>query len=260
MIAIAVSGNRPQRPPGMSMRMPQMSAMTASSSGTVIDMATSVCKRVPRSCRRRARAPGRSVERGQQTIDRGQTGVEDVWGPTEADPQMALGAELRARNDHRRVLVDQAVDEDRRIDRVAVAEEADRAGGGRGPVKLARPARRPLLEPRPALVEQKTRALEKLIATLQGDLREHLGNGRRGDRGVVLELERGGDALARTHHPTNSQTGEPVDLRETARDHDALGSPAEAGALLARALGAAVHLVGEDPRAVAIRDPHDRGD
>src|SRR5207244_9926348 len=70
-------------------------------------------------------------------------------------------------------------------------------------------------------------------------------------------LERRLDAIRWCDDPADPQTGEPVDLRESAGYHDALAPAAEGWTLLRGALGPAVDLVGENPRTLAIRDPHD---
>src|SRR5437879_9031947 len=130
MTAIAASGKRDQRPE-TSMRTPQMSATTARI--RLIDMVTSR-KLARRSCNRRAA----SVERSEEAIDRCQPRVQDPRLHAEADAQVPFGSEVDARNDHRAVLAYEPVDEVHRVDRVLVAEEADRTRGRRRPVKLAR--------------------------------------------------------------------------------------------------------------------------
>src|SRR6266516_122281 len=54
---------------------------------------------------------------------------------------MPLRAELDARHDHRAVLANETVDERHRVDRVLVAEEADRTGGRRRPMEHRRVTR-----------------------------------------------------------------------------------------------------------------------
>src|SRR5947209_237409 len=170
---------------------------------------------------------------------------------------MPLRAELDARHDHRAVFANESIDEGHRVDRVLVAEETDRARRRWRPVQDARVARGPVFEERPSLVDEKPRALEELLAALERDLGERLGKRRRRDRHVVLYLERRLDALRWCDDPADPETGEPVDLRESACHHDALAPAAEGWALLRGALGPAVDLVGEDPRAVLVRDAHD---
>src|SRR5437867_8381291 len=115
----------------------------------------------------------------------------------------------------------------------------------------------PVLEHRPAFVDEKTRALQKLFATLERDLGEDFGDRRRRDRRVFLYLERGRDALARCDDPSDAKTREAVDLREPAGHDDPPAPAAERRTFLRRSLGPAIDLVREDPRAVLIRDPHD---
>src|SRR5207244_10754661 len=95
--------------------------------------------------------------------------MEHARRHTESDPQMPLGAELDARHDHRAVLADEAVDERHRVDRVLVAEETDRAGGRWRPVEHSRMACGPVLEQRPAFVDEEASALEELRAPLETD-------------------------------------------------------------------------------------------
>src|SRR5439155_1524779 len=117
--------------------------------------------------------------------------MQHARGHSEADPEMPLRAELDARHDHRAVLADEPIDECHRVDRVLVAEEADRARGRRRPVQDSGMTRGPILEERPALVYEKARALEELLAALQCDFGERFGQGGRRDRRVILYLERG---------------------------------------------------------------------
>src|SRR2546428_3857276 len=238
------------------MRMPQMSAMTTRTSEIVIVMATS---RV-RACPPVVQPLCRSVERGQQTVDRSEPGVEDARHHAKSDAQVTLRAEMDAGNDHRAVFADEPIHERQRIDRIPVAEEGDRARGRRGPMKLARVAAGPVLEHRPALVDQEPRALEELLAPLERDLREHLGDGRWSDGGVILDLERGLDPLRWRDEPADAQARHPVDLGGPAGHHHVLAAPAERRALFARSLGAAIDLIREDPGTVTIGDPHDLGD
>src|SRR5438045_5252842 len=167
---------------------------------------------------------------------------------------MALRAEWDARHDHRAVVADEAVDELHRVDRVLVAEETNRARGRRRPMKHPRVARSPVLEQRPPFVDEEPRALEELLAPLERDLGEALRQRGRRDRRVVLYLKRGLDALARPDHPSDSQAGKSVDLREPAGHEDPRAASAERRALLRRAFGAAVDLVREDPGAVLLGD------
>src|SRR5437867_11833458 len=115
----------------------------------------------------------------------------------------------------------------------------------------------PVLEHRPAFVDEKTRALQKLFATVERDLGEDFGDRRRRDRRVVLYLERGRDALARRDDPSDAKTREAVDLREPTGHDDPPAPAAERRTFLRRSLGPAIDLIREDPRAVLIRDPHD---
>ena len=124
-------------------------------------------------------------------------------------------------------------------------------------MKHPRVARSPVLEQRPPFVDEEPRALEELLAPLERDLGEALRQRGRRDRRVVLYLKRGLDALARPDHPSDSQAGKSVDLREPAGHEDPLAASAERRALLRRAFGAAVDLVREDPGAVLIGDAHD---
>src|SRR2546426_11014588 len=142
------------------MRMPQMSATTTRMSEIVMVMPTS---RV-RACPAVVQPLCRSVERRQQAVDRRESRVQDAREHPEADPQVTLRAEMDAGDDHRAVLADEPIDERHRVDRVLVAEEADRASRRSGPVKLARAAARPVLEHRPAFVHQEPRTLEELLA------------------------------------------------------------------------------------------------
>src|SRR2546428_4543515 len=173
---------------------------------------------------------------------------------------MPLRPEVRAGHDHRAPLLDEPVDERDRVDRELVAEEADRSRRRGRPVELARMRRGPVLERGPALVEQEAGAVEEVAPPLEGDLGEDLADRGRGDRGVVLELEGRRHAFARAHDPADTQTRQPVHLREAARDDDALAATGEARALVARALGSAIDLVGEDPGAVTLGDAYDRRD
>ena len=173
---------------------------------------------------------------------------------------MPLRPELAPRDDHRRVVADEAIDEGHRVDRELVAEEADRPRRRRGPVQLPGVPRCPVLEGRPAVVHEESRALEQLLAPLERDLRERFGERRRRDARVVLHLERRRDLRRRSDDPTDPEPGQPVDLRQPAGDDDPLAAPAEARALLGGPLGAAVHLVGDDPGAVPLGDAHDRAD
>src|SRR5437867_1367990 len=86
---------------------------------------------------------------------------------------------------------------------------------------------------------------------------EHLGHAGGRDRAVVLQLQHRLSGLDRRDDPADAQTGQPVRLRESARDDDALAASGEARALAALALGAAIDLVGEDPRAVSRGDAAD---
>src|SRR5256886_5410498 len=233
-----------------------MSATSTRMSEIVMGMATS---RV-RACPAVMQPLCRSVERRQQTVDRGQPGMKDARHHSESDAQVALRAEVDAGDDHRAVLADQAIDERHRIDRVLVTEEADRARGRRGPVKLARAAAGPVLEHRPALVDQEPRALEELLAPLERDLGEHLGDRRWSDGGVVLDLERVLDPLRWRDEPANPQARQPIDLGEPAGHDDPLAASAERRALFARSLRAAIDLIREDPRTVTVGDPNDLGD
>src|SRR5438445_5815384 len=202
----------------------------------------------------------RSVERREKSVDRGEARVEDARRHPEPDAQMPLRPEVRAGHDHRAPLLDEPVDERDRVDRELVAEEADRSRRRGRPVELARMRRGPVLERGPALVEQETRAFEEVAPPLERDLGEDLADRGRGDRRVVLQLERRCDALARAHDPADAQTRQPVHLREASGDDDALATTGEARALVARALGSAIDLVGEDPGAVTLGDAYDRGD
>src|SRR5438477_4076330 len=152
------------------MRIPQTSAMSARMTGIVSVMCSSraVGRRSPD--RRR-----RSVYGREQPIDRGETGVQYARGHPESDSEMPLRAELDARYDHRAVLADEAIDEGHRVDRVLVAEEADRARRRWRPVQDPGMTRSPILEERPPFVYEKPCALEELLAALQCDLGERLG-------------------------------------------------------------------------------------
>src|SRR5207245_1870804 len=83
---------------------------------------------------------------------------KNAWNHAEPDAQVTLRAEMDAGDDHRAVLADEPIHERHRIDRVLVAEEADRARGRRGPVKLARTAAGPVPEHRPAVVDHEPRS------------------------------------------------------------------------------------------------------
>src|SRR2546428_13145324 len=117
--------------------------------------------------------------------------------------------------------------------------------------------RRPVLELWPALAQDEARALEQLGATLERDLGERLGDGRRRDRRVVLETQRGLHLIFRRHEPADPQAGQAVHLREPTGDDDALAAPGERRALGAVELRTAVDLVREDPRALFRRDRDD---
>src|SRR5438093_407808 len=178
--AIAASGHLDQRPE-TSMRTPQTSAM--SESRRVRVMVNGHLRVLPCWASKSMATAAMSVpERSEQAVDRRQSGVQDPRLHPIADAQVALGAEVDAGDDHRRVLADEPVDKRHRLDRKPVAEEADPAGLGRRPVQLARMRRRPVLELRPALTEDEPRALQQLGATLERDLGERLGDGRRCDR------------------------------------------------------------------------------
>src|SRR5438309_2994683 len=170
---------------------------------------------------------------------------------------MPFRAKLDAWHDHRAVFADETIDEGHRVDRVLVTEETDRARGGWRPVQHSRMARGPILEERPPFVDEESRTLEELLAALERDLGQRLGERRRRDRRVVLYLDSRLDALARCDHPPDAQTREPVDLREPARHDDAFAPAGKRWALLAGAFGSPVDLVGKDPGAIAIREAHD---
>src|SRR3989449_3269410 len=155
--------------------------------------------------RRSCEPPPASVYGREQTIYGREPRMQNSRRHSESDPEMALRAEMDAWHDHRAVLADETVDEFHRVDRVLVAEEADRARGRRRPVQHPRMAGGPILEQRPPFVDEKARALEKLLATLERDLGEDLGNCGRRDRRVVLDQGRGRDALARCDDPSDAE-------------------------------------------------------
>src|SRR4051812_29578127 len=138
--------------------------------------------------------------------------MQDPRRHTEPDAQMPLGAELHAWHDHRAVLADQAIDQRHRVHRVLVAEETDRTGRRRCPVQHARMCGGPVLEEWPPFVDEKARALKKLLAPLERDLSEALRECRGRDRGVVLYLDRRLDALAGSDDPPHAQARKAVDL------------------------------------------------
>src|SRR5213594_506450 len=253
--AIAASGHLDQRPE-MSMRTPQTSAMSESRRLTV--MVNGHLRVLPCWASKSMTSPAVSVpERSEQAVDSCQAGVEDPRLHPITDAQVALGAEVDAGDDHRRVLANEAVDKCHRLDGKPVAEEADPAGLWRRPVQLARMRRRPVLELRPALAEDEARALQQLGATLECDLGERLGHGRWRDRRVVLETQRGLRLILRRDEPADPKTGQPVHLRKPTGDDNALAASGEGCALDAVELRATVHLVGEDPRAVFRGDRDD---
>src|SRR5438874_5851782 len=108
-------------------------------------------------------------------------------------------------------------------------------------------ARRPVLEQRPPFVDQESRSLEQLLATLERDLRERLRECRRRDRGVVLYLDGSLDTLARSNHPSDAQSRKSIDLRQPACHEDPRAAATERGSLLGRSLRPAIDLVREDP-------------
>src|SRR5438309_11252399 len=121
--------------------MPQPRAMSARMTGTV-----SVMFPPAQWVGGRVQPPPRSVYGREQTIDRGEARMQNSRWHAESDPEMALRAEVDARHDHRAVLANETVDQVHRVDRVLVAEEADRARGRRRPVQHARMAGGPILE------------------------------------------------------------------------------------------------------------------
>src|SRR6267378_1390029 len=233
-----------------------MSATSTRMSEIVMGIATS---RV-RACPAVMQPLCRSVERRQQTVDRGQPRMKDARHHSESDAEVALRAEMDSGDDHGAVLADEPIDERHRIDRVLVAKEADCARGRRRPVKLARAAAGPVLEHRPAVVDEEPRALEELLTPLERDLGERLGDRRGSDGGVVLDLERGFDSLRWRDEPADAKARQPIDLGESAGHDDPRAAPAERRALFTRSLGAAIDLVREDPGTVTVGDPHDLGD
>src|SRR6267378_4128859 len=113
MIAIAVSGNLDQRP-DTSRRMPQARATSASRK---LMLMTPPCACSPPERAGSMPTPAGSVaDRGEKPVKGGEACVEDGRRPAEPDAQMALGLEVDARDDHGRVVADEAIDQRHRVD------------------------------------------------------------------------------------------------------------------------------------------------
>src|SRR5438552_14999561 len=165
MMAIAVSGHFDHRPL-ISIRIPQASATRARIEPRLMQFLRAFVWRTA------LQAAGLVRQRHQGAVDRLEAAAQDVGRAGEADAQVALRVEVGAGDDHRAPLLDEPVDELERVDREAVPEEADAAGGRRDPVQLLRVRGGPRLEDRPALVQQVARALHELLATRERDLGE----------------------------------------------------------------------------------------
>src|SRR5688500_15067850 len=127
-------------------------------------------------------------------------------------------------------------------------------------MELARMRRGPILELGPPLAEDEACAFEQLVAPLERDLRQRLGERGRRDGRVVLESQSRLRLRLWRDEPADPQTRQSVDLGQTAGHDDALAASGERGTLHAVELRAAVDLVRQDPRAVLRRDRDDERD
>src|SRR2546428_9229296 len=110
MIASAVSGSRDQRP-DTSMRIRQTRATSASRKVTLIRppcewSSTGRAGSVPKDPGCSADGPVLVADAGEEPVQGGEACVQVVRRAAEADAQVALGLEVDARHDHRRVVAD----------------------------------------------------------------------------------------------------------------------------------------------------------
>ena len=142
------------------------------------------------------------------------------------------------------------LDDLQRAHALAVLHEADRARQGQRPGERVAEALQPFLEDRIVGGEDATRALEDPLprARGEGEGGEVVGRARGSDGRVVVARPRLGGELRRGDEPADPQAREPVRLGQTVDANQLVIASPEGRRRLAVALGAGVHLVGEQPR------------
>ena len=137
-----------------------------------------------------------------------------------------------------------------------IADVDDRAGVGRRVAEEPAVRVEPARDHRVVLVEDAARAREqpRPPRRLERAPRERVAERAGRDRRVVVVRPERRDERRRRDDPADAQPRQPVRLREPARDDRAIVAPPDRRRLAAVALGAAVDLVGQHPRAVPSRD------